>query len=280
MPPSFASETRRRILTTLLLAWAAIGAAVWMWIRESRSRRLFLALEAERREREVLRNMNLAAAGMAHETKNPLGIIFGLAQRLAADASVSESARGAAESIMDEADRATARLSDYMNFARTPSPKVASVDVSAVVRRIVLALGPEFQERGVRLNTALAPVVVECDETMVEQLLVNLLLNSLDACSAGCTTEIRLVAGDGTARLEITDDGEGVDAGIEATLFEPYVTGRPDGHGLGLAIVKRIVDQHRWAIRLGATPQGGAAFVVTGIRVAGASAAGTTMETV
>ena len=100
-----------RIGTVLVLAWAAIAAIALAWSRSIRSRDLAASLEIERRERARLGEMNLAAAGLAHETKNPLGLILGLAQQLSSDPGLSAKARVKAEQIVDAADRATAQLS-------------------------------------------------------------------------------------------------------------------------------------------------------------------------
>jgi two-component system, NtrC family, sensor histidine kinase HydH len=253
----------------LLLAWLAIAALVLAWARSIRSRELATELEAERRERARLGEMSLAAAGLAHETKNPLGLILGLAQRLQGDTGESDAARDTAEQIMDAADRATARLSDFINFARLSSPKVDEVAAAEVLGRVGSALRPDFDEAGVKLELAAGDLKIRCDPGMLEQILVNLLLNSLQASPAGTTTSVRLERHGQLANLTVADQGRGIAPHLLPELFKPYVSDRPDGHGLGLAIVKRIAEQHGWAIAVKSEPGRGAAFTLSGIRVAG-----------
>lgn len=269
--PSINTGARReawtRMALGLLLAWAGIGALVLAWRRWARERHLAVSLEHERRERERLAELGLAAAGLAHETKNPLGLILGIAQRLHAAPDTGPAAREAAEQIMDAADRAAARLGDFLHFARLPTPHLAPVDAGALLRRLVATLMPDFQAAQVGLAVELEPLTLECDAGMLEQLVVNLLLNALQASPAGTRTTLRLARDGQTARLSVVDEGRGVDEALRGAAFKPYVTGRADGHGLGLAIVKRIVEQHGWAVSLENRATGGAEVHVTGLRL-------------
>jgi two-component system, NtrC family, sensor histidine kinase HydH len=255
-----------RVIATLLIAWAGIAALIRAWVRDIRARDLKAALDNERRERSRLAEMSLAAAGLAHETKNPLGLILGLAQRLNSDGTASPATKEAAEQIMDAADHATARLSDFINFARIATPHMQDVAAAQVLGRVVATMKPDFDEAGIRLELLADDLHIRCDSGMLEQVLVNLLLNSLQASAAGSTTTVRL-SKQGTARasLSVTDQGRGIAAQLLPEIFKPYVTGRPDGHGLGLAIVKRLVEQQGWSISVDSTPGQGTTFTLTGL---------------
>jgi signal transduction histidine kinase len=267
LTPGALREVAARVAGVLLLAWAAIAALVLAWCRSIHSRDLTAALDAERRERARLAEMSLAAAGLAHETKNPLGLILGLAQRLASNPDVNPGGRATAEQIMDAADRATARLSDFINFAHLPTPNIGDVSAPEVLGRVVAALRPDFDEAGVRLVLTSDDLRIRCDAGMLEQVLVNLLLNSLQASRAGTTTTVRLEYGGASATLSVTDQGRGIAPALLPDIFKPYTTGHPGGHGLGLAIVKRIVEQHGWSIAVRSEVDGGATFALSGIHV-------------
>lgn len=265
--PGAMRESILRTSFILLVAWVAIATLVLAWSWSIRSRDLRMALETERRERERLAEMSLAAAGLAHETRNPLGLILGVAQRLAAASDVDRTAREAAEQIMDAADRATARLSDFIHFARIPVPQVMEVSAVEVLNRVTSVLRPDFEEAGVRLALSVEDLRIHCDPTMLEQVIINLLLNSLQASQAGSTTRVRLERQGASAILVVMDEGLGITADLMPNIFKPYVSGRPDGHGLGLAIVKRIVEQHGWAVHVSSASKVGTSFTVAGIRV-------------
>ena len=256
-----------RIGAVLVLAWAAIAALALAWSRSIRSRDLAASLEIERRERARLGEMNLAAAGLAHETKNPLGLILGLAQQLSSDPTANARVREKAEQIVDAADRATAQLSDFINFARIPEPRIVEVSASEIFKRVTSALQPDFDAAGVRLVLPAAELRFECDPAMFEQILINLLLNSLQASPSGTTTTVRLARDGAIATLIVSDQGRGIPPELAADIFKPYVTGRVDGHGLGLAIVKRIVEHHGWAIAVSSEVGQGATVSIAGIRV-------------
>jgi signal transduction histidine kinase len=258
-------EVVMRVIATLLVAWIAIAALTRAWVRDIRGRDLRAALDDERRERSRLAEMSLAAAGLAHETKNPLGLILGLAQRLNADPSTPVAAKQVAEQIMDAADHATARLSDFINFARIPTPQMQDVAAPEVLGRVVAAMKPDFDEAGVRLLLTADELRIRCDPSMLEQVLVNLLLNSLQASSAGTTTSVRLCRQGDRATLSVADQGRGIPARLLPEIFKPYVSGRPDGHGLGLAIVNRIVEQHAWSITVDSNPGQGTTFTLAGL---------------
>jgi len=251
----------------LLLAWAAIAALAFAWARSIRSRELASALRQERAELARLAEMNLAAAGLAHETRNPLGIILGLAHRLAEDPETSPSHVEAAEQIMDEADRAAARLSDFIHFARLPEPTMASTSLDALLQRVRAALLPDFEQADVRLEMAATDALIECDPDMLEQIVVNLLLNSLQASEPGTTTSLALSRTRGQLTLKVVDQGCGIDPELLPDVFKPYVTGRPEGHGLGLAIVRRLVDELGWEITVDSQVGRGTTFAIAGIRV-------------
>ena len=108
-----------------------------------------------------------------------------------------------------------------------------------------------------------------CAPAMVEQVLVNLLLNALQASEAGTRVTLRLDVQGSKATLAVEDRGRGIPAGLLPDVFKPYVSGRADGHGLGLAIVKRIVDQHGWSIELCSEVAGGTRVTISNLAVIG-----------
>jgi signal transduction histidine kinase len=196
-----------------------------------------------------LREMNLAAAGLAHETKNPLNIIRGLAQMISkqddAPAPVREKSRG----IVDEADRVTAQLNEFINYSRPREVRRAPVALSSAVGEVIRALGYDLEEKAIQLTVQPDLPRIEADEQLLRQALFNLLLNATQALGRG--GEIRVTAtrnGESTLTLDISDNGPGVPPEHRKEIFKPYFTTHQKGTGLGLAIVQQIVLAHGWEI--------------------------------
>lgn len=251
----------------LLLLVSATSGGIAAWALGIRSRLLSEALERSRGESAHLEEFGLTAAGLAHETKNPLGIILGLAQRISRCPEEAEQVREMAHRIQDAADRATARLEEFLSYARLQAPKQESVSGPALVGQALEALGPEFEDSRVSLRSELEEVSLHCDPAMTLQVLVNLLLNSLHACSPGDQVLVRLQAdGSRVARIEVVDSGSGIPEELRSEVWKPYVTGRSEGHGLGLAIVQRIARGHGWQVTLRSAEDSGTTVVLDGIR--------------
>jgi len=268
LPPDRERDVYQRILSMSLLAWLLVGAVAWAWARSLASRDMARRLERDRAELSRLTDLNLAASGLAHETKNPLGIIRGVAQRMARAADASQRTRDGAEIILEEADRAASRLGDFINFAQLPAPNWGSVQPGQVIARLVEVLGADFEAAGVGLSWESAEAHTRCDRAMLEQVLVNLLLNSLQACSAATpptSVHVSFSIEDGLGLMRVDDTGAGMNEDLVAAAFRPYVTGRADGHGLGLAVVKRICEQHGWTVGLQSTPGVGTTVTIEGL---------------
>ena len=179
------SAAKRSIVLTLVVAVLFVTASLIAWIMVIRSRLLAGQLEAERARRAHLEELGLAAAGLAHETKNPLGIILGLAQQISDNPEEPEQSRVMLEHIMDQVDKAQARLGNFMTFARQRKVNAISLDAREVCAKVAEILRPDFDAVGVKLEMTCPSLRILADEEMLRQVLVNLLLNSLHASSAG-----------------------------------------------------------------------------------------------
>jgi signal transduction histidine kinase len=251
----------RLALIVLALGCGAVAIFLLAWAISTRNRRLQVQLAEVRAGREHHEELALAAAGLAHETKNPLGIIRGLAQQIAADPGNSDTVRRARD-IMEEADVTTDRLGDFLRYARVRSPDLQPLAAVPHLERVAGLVADEFRDAGIELHLDLSPVFILADAEMLVQVIVNLLLNSLRHTQpGGRVTLILRPAGAGLAELTVRDTGSGIPEALQPNLFKPYV-GERGGTGLGLAIVKRIVDQSGWKISLDSRPGRGTAFTI------------------
>ena len=248
------------------LALVCILAVTAAWVAGNRRRLLAGELAAERTRIAHLEELGLAAAGLAHETKNPLGIIMGMAQQIAARPDIPAESRAMLEHIMDEVDTTTSRLGTFMNFARQRSANQKPVAIDRLCREVAEIMGPDFEAAGVALEADPPRVDILADESMLRQILVNLLLNSLHASPAGTTVRVGLQRQGRRWQLAVEDQGTGIPPELLPNIFKPYVSGSASGHGLGLAIVRRMVESHGWRIQAASTPGRGATMTIAGIR--------------
>jgi signal transduction histidine kinase len=248
------------VLLCLALAWrATVG-----WVEAQGQTRL---LETETRH---WRELSQAAAGLAHETRNPLGLIRGWTQRLAQGPSTDPQQQQHARAVMEECDRVTARINQFLAFARPCEPQIAAVPLTQILDELTVILQPDLEAKSLRLDVERDPAIgtVQADRELLRQALFNLLQNAIHFAPSGDSVTIGVRdAGSGCCRIEVADRGPGVAAEDVDSLFLPYFTTRPDGTGLGLAIVRRLASGHGWQVDYAPRPGGGSVFALTGIHV-------------
>jgi len=246
------------VLVCVALAW-------WASVRAVAARARARLLEAEAGH---LRELSQAAAGLAHETRNPLGLIRGWTQRLA-DADVDTPQRQErARAVIEECDRLTARINQFLAFARPRDPTPEPVHLDRLIDELAAILQPDLETRNVTLKREVpwSAGTVRADRELLRQALFNLLQNAVQFSPEGETIDVVVVPGqNGTCRIDVADRGPGVAQQNVDSLFTPYFTTRGDGTGLGLAIVKRIAVLHGWQTSYRHRPGGGAVFALDDI---------------
>lgn len=249
----------------LAVVFFSVAASALVWVMAIRHRLIFEKLENKRLRLKHFEELSLAAAGLAHETKNPLGIISAIAQQISRRPDITADSLNLLGQVVDEVDNASARLGHFMNFARPRKINPATIEASHVITRVTRVLTAEFDEIGVKLKTNCPRMWIIADEKVLGQILVNLLLNSLRASVQGGKVLVCMTSHGYRATLEVEDWGNGIPPSLLPKVFKPYVTGSAAGHGLGLAIVKRHVEQHGWTIRMTSDENKGTLVVISGI---------------
>ena len=274
---SLSTEDMRRVvrgdfLLRALVSAMASGAALisaLAWRNVSRNSELQIRLVKAGEMNSHLAQMNFAAAGLAHETRNPLNLIRGLAQMIALQAQDAPKLKEHASAIVEEADRVTVQLNQFIDYSKPRQAHLVPVEVPRLVADVARTLLPDIEDKQIQLEPATQSLTVEADEQLFRQALFNLLLNAVQAVEPGGHIQIRWqVLDDSVARLEVCDDGPGVAEADRAEIFKPYVTKRPKGVGLGLAIVQQIVAAHRWEIVCLPHEPRGAVFRLSHLKVA------------
>ncbi len=227
----------------------------------------------QQREHEVLRAEQLAAvgqvaAGVAHELRNPLTSVKMLVQAgLEGDSPAGLPPEDLAI-IEHEVRRMETCIQTFLDFARPPNSERRRCDLLAVVRRALALAEGRARRQGVKLDAELPPGPVELniDAAQVQQVLLNLLLNALDALPQGgaVRVEVRPATPDEpTVAVRVRDSGPGIAPRIRERLFEPFVSSKETGLGLGLSISRRLVEAHGGTIQGENAPGGGALFAFT-----------------
>jgi len=248
------------VVMFLALAW-------WASVRAVTARGRAAVLEAEARH---LRELSQAAAGLAHETRNPLGLIRGWTQRLAQSPLGAEERGGHVRSIVEECDRVTARINQFLAFARPHEPDPQPVDLDQLVDELATLLQPDLEAKNLSLEREIPAAVrqVRADRELLRQALFNLIQNAVQFSPEGQAVSISAVpAAGGSCRIEVRDRGPGVDDENIPALFTPYFTTRHDGTGLGLAIVHRLATLHGWTADYRRREGGGSVFCLEGVHV-------------
>jgi signal transduction histidine kinase len=215
-----------------------------------------------------LKEMNLAAAGLAHETRNPLNIIRGLSQMVSKQDDASPDIRKRLREIVDETDRVTAQLNEFINYSRPREVRRSIVTLGSVIGEVARALSYDLEEKQIRLETSVNGLLIEADEQLLRQCLFNLLLNATQAVEQDGAIRISAIRmGPDKAAIEVLDNGPGVPEHQRQEIFKPYFTTHEKGTGLGLAIVQQIVLAHGWEIEYSPNEPRGAIFRLSHLKV-------------
>jgi two-component system sensor histidine kinase HydH len=231
--------------------------------------------QAEARRSERLAALGQLSAGLAHEIRNPLGVIKGSAEMLTQKLQASdELARELAGYISTEVNRLSALVTEFLDFARPLHAQPHPADLTALLDRVLHIVAGRFtgkQEPGktvrVERHYASGLPLVPLDESLCEQAFLNLVQNAYEAMEDhGGTLRVDVQPATQGERegveLRLADTGAGVPDELREEIFNPFVTTKKSGVGLGLSIVSKIVDGHHGSIHVGNAPGGGAVFTL------------------
>lgn len=223
--------------------------------------------EKERMEQELLRAARLAAvgklsAGLAHEIRNPLTSIKGSAELLQDDFPGGHPKRELLETLIGEADRLNNVLTRFLSFARPLPISAREYAAPEVIEEVVALLDARkgAEETPIRLHESEPVPRLKGDPEQIRQVLLNILLNAVQASPHGAGIDIHVSRLENPKRVEILveDRGPGFDTKALDQLFTPFFTTKAGGTGLGLAISHRIIESHGGKIAASNRPGGGA----------------------
>jgi len=209
-------------------------------------------LETELRRNERLAALGRVAAGVAHELRNPLSSIKGLAVLLKGRIGADPEGRQTADVLVQEVERLNRSISELLDYARPEKLQLTTVSIRALLEKAITLVSVDAAELGVRIIPVFSAGndLVSADEDRMNQVFLNLLLNAIQAMPEG--GELRIVTEREGSRLIclIEDDGEGIAEENIARVFDPYFTTKSTGTGLGLALSAKIVEEHGGSVAI------------------------------
>ncbi|HSR49402.1 MAG TPA: ATP-binding protein [Acidobacteriota bacterium] len=225
------------------------------------------------RRAERLAALGELTAGIAHEIRNPLGSMKGAAEILEKKISADDPAQEFVAIIREETRRLNQTLSEFLQFARPREPRLQTGSLNEVIQASLALIQERSQRQDIEIRAQLDPDLppLQLDPDQIKQVMLNVMLNSLDVMPEGGTLEVQSGAGahhsddsssqdDANARwvyVEIRDSGPGISEDLLKRVFDPFFTTKSSGMGLGLSMSHRLVENHGGRIILRANSPSG-----------------------
>jgi signal transduction histidine kinase len=232
-------------------------------LRESRS-------EIERLHRtqmsraEHFATLGEMATGLAHEIRNPLAGIAGVIEIISRDLPSSSPARAVVKDVRQEINRINHIVTDLLQTARPHPPKIGKSDLNTTVEHAVMLGRQQGLSKGIEITLHKYPSLpeLEHDSDQIHQVLLNLLLNAIQAIDRNGKVAVTIELQGSSAVVEVRDNGRGISPENLPNIFRPFFTTKGDGTGLGLSLARRIVEDHQGRIDVTSTVGQGSTFAV------------------
>jgi signal transduction histidine kinase len=244
----------------LCLALASLGAVA---LQNSRLYARVFTSEESLRKNERLTTLGLLAAEIAHEIRNPLTVLKLLHGGLGLEFPEGDPRRTDIRVISEKLDQLEAIVTRVLNFAKAPTSLHSRHQATEIIEDTLVLIRLKLAQSKIRVSfeRPAHSIVVEGHRGQLQQVLLNLLINSMQAMPEGGAITLRLRSeprGAGSvAVIDVEDTGSGIPDAVRSRIFDSFLTGRPDGTGLGLAIAKRVLLSHNGDIELvGSSPAG------------------------
>jgi signal transduction histidine kinase len=204
------------------------------------------------------------SANVAHEIRNPLAGISGAAGILKRGHATQENVRECLDIIDKESQRLNKLLTHFLDFARPREPRFQPADLGAVMDSVIAIAKRSAGAGDVEIRREIDGVLpeVQCDPEQIKQVLLNLVLNAIDASHRG-PVDLHASARNGAACIKVRDHGAGIPIEQQDRIFDPFFTTKENGTGLGLAIAAKIIEQHGGTLSAENAPGDGVTMIIT-----------------
>jgi two-component system sensor histidine kinase HydH len=221
-------------------------------------------LEKDLRRSERLAALGKMAAGVAHELRNPLSSIKGLALVLQSKFDSENKDRETAGILVQEVERLNRSISELLDYARPQTLKKTEVNLHDILNKAVSLLSMDAEACGVSIELhcekEMDPIMADGDK--LNQVFLNLFLNAIQAMAEGGTLSVSTEKTESGIQISVSDTGCGISSKDLARVFDPYFTTKPEGTGLGMAMSAKIVEEHGGSITLVSTVGQGTSVAV------------------
>jgi len=225
------------------------------------------ATQAQLVQSEKLASVGQLTAGIVHDVKNPLAVIKGLAEELVAEGDLDDFSIDGLETIRDSASKANTIVTDLLKFARQSTPELQIRDMGATLESVFRLTEYLIRKGNVTLvpDLPLTSVMATYDAQQIEQVLINLVTNAVQAMPEGGTLDVSLKEYDDNLVITMRDSGVGIPEENLVRIFDPFFTTKPEGEGtgLGLSVSYGIISRHRGLIEVESEVGIGTTFVVS-----------------
>ncbi|HEV3511547.1 MAG TPA: ATP-binding protein [Candidatus Sulfotelmatobacter sp.] len=204
------------------------------------------------------------ATGLAHEIRNPLAGIAGVIEIIGRDLPATSPARHVVKDVRQEIARINHIVTDLLQTARPHPPKVRKSDLNTTVEHAVMLGRQQALAKSIEISLHKDPALpeIEHDSDQIHQVLLNLLLNALQAIDANGKIAVTVGLRGNTAVIEVADNGRGISPDLLPNIFRPFFTTKGEGTGLGLSLARRIVEDHQGRIDVTSAVGKGTTFAV------------------
>jgi len=252
------SDAQKRLLAALA-SFAAVA------LHNSRLYARVFQSEEILRKNQTLTTLGLLAAEIAHEIRNPLTVIKLLHRPLGADFAPDDPRRRDLQVITEKIEQLEGIVARVLSFGRAPAALHSRWSLGDMLEDTLHLLRAKLAQSGVQLRyTAPAQAVgVEANKGQLQQVFLNLAINSLQAMPHGGRLAIQCTLAGNAVHVDFSDTGGGIPPELQPRIFESFLSGRADGTGLGLAIARRIMKDHRGDLTLVSTGAEGTTMRVT-----------------
>ncbi|MGE5839026.1 MAG: ATP-binding protein [Deltaproteobacteria bacterium] len=249
-------DTTNTILLASILLLIGFAGVVSLFLAQAyRSTRTSLtSLERELETSRRLASLGRLAAGVAHEIRNPLSSIKGFATYFKERYRDNPDDQKTSEIMIQEVDRLNRVITQLLDFARPPVIQKKPSSLQSLIQHSLKMIERQASAKGIRVLSHLPPVIQEVglDPDGINQVLLNLYLNAVEAMDQGGTLSVSLSAEEGSrrAKIAVSDTGSGIGKEDLEHIFDPYFTTKSTGTGLGLAIAHKIIEAHAGEVRV------------------------------